>query len=70
MPAKKKGAQGDAAKGEKTFKNLCSVCHSLSVSCPRLNGVRLILPDLLSVELLDPTLHQAQASLTRKTPHR
>ena len=25
-------ASGDASKGEKTFKNLCGVCHSLSVS--------------------------------------
>merc|ERR1719446_1276821 len=30
MPAKKKKASGDANKGEKTFKNLCAVCHSLS----------------------------------------
>ena len=66
MPAKKKGAQGDAAKGEKTFKNLCSVCHSLSVSSPQLNGARLTLLDLLSVELLDPTSLQVQVSPTRK----
>ena len=32
MPPKKKKAGGDAAKGEKVFKNLCSACHSLSVS--------------------------------------
>ena len=32
MPPKKKKASGDANKGEKTFKNLCAVCHSLSVS--------------------------------------
>ncbi len=33
MPPKKKAAGGgDAAKGEKVFKNLCSACHSLSVS--------------------------------------
>ena len=32
MPPKKKKASGDAAKGEKVFKNLCGVCHSLSVS--------------------------------------
>ena len=31
MGAKKKKAAGDAAKGEKVFKNLCAVCHSLSV---------------------------------------
>ena len=32
MPPKKKKASGDASKGEKVFKNLCGVCHSLSVS--------------------------------------
>ena len=32
MPPKKKKASGDAAKGEKVIKNLCGVCHSLSVS--------------------------------------
>ena len=34
MGPKKKGgkASGDPAKGEKVFKNLCGVCHSLSVS--------------------------------------
>lgn len=33
MPPKKKAAGGgDAAKGEKIFKNLCSACHSMSVS--------------------------------------
>ena len=32
MPPKKKKAGGDAGKGEKVFKNLCAVCHSLSVS--------------------------------------
>ena len=31
-PKKKKAGGGDAAKGEKIFKNLCSACHSLSVS--------------------------------------
>ena len=31
MPPKKKKTGGDAAKGEKVFKNLCSACHSLSV---------------------------------------
>ena len=30
MPPKKKKASGDASKGEKVFKNLCYVCHSLS----------------------------------------
>lgn len=34
MPPKKKKAAGDAAKGERIFKNLCSACHSLSVSLP------------------------------------
>ena len=32
MAPKKKKASGDAAKGERVFKNLCGVCHSLSVS--------------------------------------
>ena len=32
MAPKKKKSEGDAAKGEKVFKNLCGVCHSLSVS--------------------------------------
>ena len=32
MGAKKKKASGNAAAGEKVFKNLCGVCHSLSVS--------------------------------------
>jgi len=30
MAPKKKKAAGDAGKGEKTFKNLCAVCHSMS----------------------------------------
>ena len=30
MPPKKKKAAGSAAAGEKVFKNLCGVCHSLS----------------------------------------
>ena len=31
MPAKKKkGGAGDAGKGEKIFKNLCAVCHSMT----------------------------------------
>jgi len=43
--AKKKkkapGAQGNAAQGEKTFKNLCAVCHSLVANSvgPKLGGV-------------------------------
>ena len=32
MGGKKKAASGDPSKGEKVFKNLCGVCHSLSVS--------------------------------------
>ena len=31
-PKKKKAEGGDASKGERVFKNLCAVCHSLSVS--------------------------------------
>jgi cytochrome c2 len=30
MPPKKKKASGDAGKGEKIFKNLCAVCHSMT----------------------------------------
>merc|ERR1719330_413081 len=41
MPAKKKKASGNAAAGEKTFKNLCSACHSLSAHSvgPALGGL-------------------------------
>ena len=41
MPGKKKKASGDAAKGEKIFKNLCAVCHSLSADSvgPALGGI-------------------------------
>ena len=41
MPPKKKGAAGDANKGEKIFKNLCAVCHSLSSHStgPMLGGI-------------------------------
>ena len=37
----KKKASGDAGKGEKIFKNLCAVCHSLSAHStgPALGGV-------------------------------
>ena len=40
MPAKKK-ASGDPGKGEKIFKNLCAVCHSLSADSvgPALGGI-------------------------------
>merc|ERR1712086_741482 len=30
MAPKKKKAAGDAGKGEKTFKNLCAVCHNMA----------------------------------------
>ena len=41
MPPKKKKASGDANKGEKIFKNLCAVCHSLSAHSvgPALGGL-------------------------------
>merc|ERR1711908_123516 len=41
MPPKKKKASGDASKGEKVFKNLCAVCHSLSAHStgPALGGI-------------------------------
>ena len=40
MPPKKKAA-GNAAAGEKVFKNLCSACHSLSANSvgPALGGL-------------------------------
>merc|ERR1719213_121723 len=41
MPPKKAKASGDASKGEKVFKNLCAVCHSLSAHSvgPALGGL-------------------------------
>ena len=41
MAPKGKKASGDAAKGEKVFKNLCSTCHSLSAHStgPALGGI-------------------------------
>ena len=41
MGAKKKKAAGDAGKGEKVFKNLCTVCHSMAAhgTGPNLKGV-------------------------------
>lgn len=41
MPPKKKKASGNAANGEKVFKNLCGVCHSLSSHSvgPALGGI-------------------------------
>merc|ERR1711990_732057 len=40
MPPKKKKASGDAGKGEKIFKNLCAVCHSMTAhgTGPNLKG--------------------------------
>ncbi len=40
MPPKKKKIEGDAGKGEKIFKNVCAVCHSLSAhgTGPALKG--------------------------------
>jgi cytochrome c len=40
MPPKKKKAAGDAGKGEKVFKNLCAVCHSMAAhgTGPQLKG--------------------------------
>ena len=37
----KKKAAGDAGKGEKNFKNLCAVCHSMSAhfTGPKLKGI-------------------------------
>ena len=40
MPPKKGGKEGDAGKGEKIYKNLCAVCHSLSVSFGEPNRLR------------------------------
>lgn len=41
MAPKKKKQAGDAGKGEKTFKNLCAVCHSMTAHNigPMLKGV-------------------------------
>ena len=40
MPPKKKAA-GDAGKGEKLFKSLCAVCHSMGAhgTGPALKGI-------------------------------
>lgn len=45
MGAKKKKA-GDAGKGEKTFKNLCAVCHNFAANGqgPNLKGVHGSMP--------------------------
>ena len=65
MPPKKK-ASGDASKGEKIFKNLCGVCHSLSVSLLTTNLLinRLTQSVPVSVLLLGTTLLRLTASLT------
>ena len=41
MAPKGKKVEGDATKGEKIFKNLCGVCHSMTAhgTGPSLNGV-------------------------------
>ena len=41
MAPKKKKVEGDASKGEKTFKSLCSACHNMSAhgTGPNLKGV-------------------------------
>ena len=41
MPPKKKKQAGDAGKGEKVFKTLCAVCHSMTAhgQGPMLKGV-------------------------------
>jgi len=41
MPPKKKKVEGDAGKGEKLFKQLCTVCHSMTAhgTGPMLKGV-------------------------------
>jgi cytochrome c len=46
MGAKKKKAEGDAGKGEKIFKNLCAVCHSMGAhgTGPQLKGAYGSLP--------------------------
>jgi len=79
MPPKKKAAgSGDAAKGEKVFKNLCSACHSLSVSLIQIHDSLLIpsflqltynsltQPDPPSEVSVAPTLHQEKVSTTHR----
>jgi cytochrome c len=46
MGAKKKKAEGDPAKGEKLFKNLCAVCHAMAAhgTGPLLKGAHGGLP--------------------------
>ena len=41
MAPKGKKVEGDATKGEKVFKNLCAVCHSMTAhgTGPLLKGV-------------------------------
>ncbi len=70
MPPKKKAAGGgDAAKGEKVFKNLCSACHSLSVSLMQIHD-SLIIPWYLqltynSLTQLDPP---SEVSVAQTSP--
>merc|ERR1711953_1342798 len=54
MGAKKKKASGNAAAGEKVFKNLCGVCHSLSSHSvgPALGG----LPSKATIKWTDGNL--------------
>ena len=71
MPPKKKKAGGEAAKGEKIFKNLCAACHSLSVMnlfTLRLSS-RLILLDLHLGVCQDKTLLQERASVIHLHSH-
>ena len=66
MGPKKKKSAGDAAKGEKVFKNLCGVCHSLSVSnkvC--FSYFRPTLLDQLLEVSEDPILPLVTDSITR-----
>ena len=68
MGPKKAKASGDAAKGEKVFKNLCQTCHSLSVSTPHFKFLpffRHIQLDQHSEELVVPTSHLERVSTTQ-----
>ena len=67
MPPKRKkgGATGDAAKGEKIFKNLCSACHSLSVTL-QINYNRLILQVQHLEDYLETTLHLEKGLIIRQ----
>ena len=65
MGGKKKKAAGDAAKGEKVFKNLCAVCHLLKVSISAL-FLRETTPDPLLEELSEDRSPLVRDSPTRK----